>query len=78
MNTPNEEIRTKRMRASMIVASQNRTRMSYVSAQKRILDVRVNVSWLHPDNRIIHTNNEKSAFVDEAKVKRSRERDSLV
>ena len=33
--------------------------MSYVSAQKRILDVRVNVSWLHPDNRIIHTNNEK-------------------
>jgi hypothetical protein len=51
-------------------------RMSYVSAQKRILDVRVNVSWLHPDTKIIHTS--KSAFVDEAKVKLSRERDSLV
>ena len=76
MNTPNEEIRTKRMRARWSM-NRNRTRMSNVSAQKRILDVRVNVSWLHPeDTKIIHTS--KSAFVDEAKVKRSRERDSLV
>ena len=75
MNTPNEEIRTKRMRARWS-RNRNRTRMSNVSAQKRILDVRVNVSWLHPDTKIIHTS--KSAFVDEAKVKLSRERDSLV
>lgn len=60
MNTPNEEIRTKRMRARWSGHRQIVQMMPYVSAQKRILDVRVNVSWLHPDNRIIlHTNNEK-------------------
>lgn len=59
MNTPNEEIRTKRMRARWSRHRKIVQMMPYVSAQKRILDVRVNVSWLHPDNRIIHTNNEK-------------------
>ena len=59
MNTPNEEIRTKRMRARWSGHRKIVQMMPYVSAQKRILDVRVNVSWLHPDNRIIHSHEQR-------------------